>query len=77
MVSIATSPRWAVFAAFDHAASGTADGSVGVTAIDKRPVSDPVHVHKLGLHADVHASRKRHGGELQALYVCTQEDADY
>ncbi|QWT23090.1 MOSC domain-containing protein [Subtercola sp. PAMC28395] len=52
-------------------------GSVGVTAIDKRPVSGPVRVRKLGLHADVQASRKHHGGELQALYVYAQEDAEY
>ena len=51
--------------------------SVGVTAIDKRPVSGPVRVCKLGLHAAVQVSRKRHGGELQALCACAQEDADY
>ena len=51
-------------------------GSVGVTAIDKSPVSRPVRMRKLGLHADLQASHKHHGGELQALSVCAQEDAD-
>ncbi|MGX9900140.1 MOSC domain-containing protein [Arthrobacter sp. SA17] len=53
------------------------EGSVGVTAIDKRPVAGPVKVHKLGLHADIQASRVHHGGEDQALYAYSQADADY
>lgn len=53
------------------------EGSVGVTAIDKRPVEGPVKVHKLGVHGDVQASRKDHGGEDQALYAYSQEDADF
>src|SRR6478672_330786 len=53
------------------------EGSVGVTAIDKRPVDGPVKVHKLGLHGDVQASRVHHGGEDQALYAYSQTDADY
>lgn len=52
-------------------------GSVGVTAIDKRPVAGPVRVHKLGLRGDVQASRIHHGGEDQALYAYSQDDADY
>src|SRR5215207_5078309 len=52
-------------------------GSVGVTAIDKRPVDGPVKVNKLGLRGDVQASRAHHGGEDQALYAYSQEDADY
>ena len=50
---------------------------MGVTAIDKRPVTGPVKVHKLGLHADIQASRLHHGGEDQALYAYSQADADY
>ena len=50
---------------------------MGVTAIDKRPVDGPVKVHKLGLHADIQASRIDHGGEDQALYAYSQADADY
>lgn len=52
-------------------------GHVGVTAIDKRPVEGPVKVHKLGLHGDVQADRANHGGEDQALYAYSQDDADY
>ncbi|WP_275775753.1 MOSC domain-containing protein [Paenarthrobacter sp. Y-19] len=52
-------------------------GSVGVTAIDKRPIEGPVKVHKLGIHGDVQASRLHHGGEDQAIYAYSQEDADY
>lgn len=52
-------------------------GSVGVTAIDKRPIQGPVKVHKLGIHGDVQASRLHHGGEDQAIYAYSQEDADY
>ncbi|WP_426996658.1 MOSC domain-containing protein [Pseudarthrobacter sp. N5] len=53
------------------------EGSVGVTAIDKRPVEGPVKVHKLGLHGDIQASRIHHGGEDQAIYAYSQADADY
>ncbi|WP_457974054.1 MOSC domain-containing protein [Arthrobacter sp. D1-17] len=52
-------------------------GSVGVTAIDKRPVEGPVKVHKLGLRGDIQASRIHHGGEDQALYAYSQREADY
>ncbi|RFA13878.1 sulfurase [Subtercola boreus] len=52
-------------------------GSVGVTAIDKRAVDGPVKVRPLGLHADVQASRKHHGGLDKALYVYSAEDAAY
>jgi MOSC domain-containing protein YiiM len=54
-----------------------AEGSVGVTAIDKRPVEGPVRVHRLGLHGDVQADRISHGGEDQAIYAYSQDDADY
>ncbi|CAN7455378.1 MOSC domain-containing protein [Arthrobacter sp. LjRoot78] len=53
------------------------EGSVGVTAIDKRAVDGPVKVHKLGLHGDIQASRIHHGGVDQALYAYSQDDADY
>ncbi len=55
----------------------SAEGSVGVTAIDKRPVEGPVKVHKLGLHGDIQASRIDHGGEDQALYAYSQDDAGF
>jgi len=53
------------------------EGRLGVTAIDKRPVQGPVKVHRLGLRGDVQADRLDHGGEDQALYAYSQDDADY
>lgn len=50
-------------------------GTVGVTAIDKRPVEGPVRVGPYGLHADVQADRKHHGGLDQAVYAYAEEDA--
>lgn len=52
-------------------------GTVGVTAIDKRPVDGPVKVGRLGVYADVQADRKHHGGEDQAVYAYAAEDADW
>lgn len=52
-------------------------GTVGVTAIDKRPVDGRVKVGPLGLYADVQADRAHHGGNDQAVYVYAQEDADF
>lgn len=52
-------------------------GSVGVTAIDKRPVSRPLRVRPYGLYGDVQADRKHHGGLSKALYAYAQEDAEF
>ncbi|SDS04744.1 MOSC domain-containing protein YiiM [Paraoerskovia marina] len=52
-------------------------GSVGVTAIDKRPVDGPVKVRPLGLYADVQADRDHHGGPEQAVYAYSAEDAGW
>ena len=52
-------------------------GTVGVTAIDKRPVSGPVRVGSYGVYADVQADRKHHGGLDKAVYAYAQEDAAY
>lgn len=52
-------------------------GSVGVTAIDKRPLDGAVRVGPLGVRADVQASRKHHGGRDKAVYAYAQEDADF
>ncbi|MGQ7296862.1 MOSC domain-containing protein [Quadrisphaera sp. KR29] len=52
------------------------DGTVGVTAIDKRPVQGPVKVLALGAHGDVQADRYDHGGRDKALYAYAQEAAD-
>lgn len=51
------------------------DGTVGVTAIDKRPVEGPVTVAEYGLYADVQADRERHGGPDRAVYAYSQESA--
>lgn len=51
-------------------------GTVGVTAIDKRPVAGPVLVRPHGLFADVQADRKDHGGLDKAVYAYAQESAD-
>jgi MOSC domain-containing protein YiiM len=52
-------------------------GLIGVTAIDKRPVTGSVRVRPLGLRADVQANRKYHGGVDQAVYAYADEDAAY
>lgn len=51
-------------------------GAPGVTAIDKRPVEGRVKVHRLGLHGDVQADRKHHGGADKALYAYSAEEAE-
>jgi MOSC domain-containing protein YiiM len=50
-------------------------GTVGVTAIDKHPVDEPLRVRPLGLYGDVQADRKHHGGATKALYAYADEDA--
>lgn len=52
-------------------------GSVGVTAIDKRAVEGPVRIGSYGVHADVQADRKHHGGLDKALYAYADEDAAF
>lgn len=50
-------------------------GSVGITAIDKRPVEGPVAVRRFGLYGDVQADRRDHGGPDQAVYAYAEEEA--
>lgn len=52
-------------------------GSIGVTAIDKAPVTGPVRIGPYGVYGDVQADRKHHGGLDKAVYVYAQEDAEY
>ncbi|MFB7798213.1 MOSC domain-containing protein [Isoptericola sp. NPDC056134] len=52
-------------------------GTVGVTAIDKRPVDGRVKARPYGLYADVQADRANHGGLDQAVYAYSQEDAEW
>jgi MOSC domain-containing protein YiiM len=44
------------------------------SAIDKRPVSEPVFVGPLGLAGDEQAQRRIHGGPVKAVYVYASED---
>ena len=52
-------------------------GTIGVTAIDKRPVEGSVRIGPYGVCADVQADRKHHGGFDKALYAYAQEDAEH
>lgn len=52
-------------------------GSVGVTAIDKRPIAGFAHIGAYGVRGDVQASRKHHGGLDKAVYAYGQEDAAF
>lgn len=52
-------------------------GTVGVTAIDKRPIDGPIKVGPWGLYADVQADRLNHGGHDKAVYVYSEEDAAF
>jgi MOSC domain-containing protein YiiM len=47
------------------------------SGIRKLPVEGRVAVHRLGVDGDVQVSKKHHGGEGQAVYAYSQEDADW
>lgn len=51
------------------------DGTVGRTAIDKRPVTTPTRVGPVGLVGDTQCDTRHHGGQHQAVYAYAQEDA--
>lgn len=51
-------------------------GQLRRSAIDKRPVTGPVHVHRLGLEGDDVADQLNHGGPDQAVYAYAGEDLD-
>ena len=51
-------------------------GQLKRTAIDKRPVAGPVHVHELGVGEDEIADLQHHGGPDQAVYAYAREDLD-
>lgn len=51
------------------------EGHVGETAIDKRPLSGPTPVGRLGLQGDVQRDTTRHGGPDQALYAYAEDEA--
>jgi MOSC domain-containing protein YiiM len=47
------------------------------SAIDKRPVTGPVRVGRLGLAGDCVGDADNHGGTEQALYAYAREDLDW
>jgi len=50
-------------------------GDLDFTAIDKRPVSGRVRVHRLGVAGDRQYDTRHHGGVDQAVYAYAVEDA--
>ncbi|MFF1635829.1 MOSC domain-containing protein [Leifsonia sp. NPDC058248] len=52
-------------------------GNVGVTAIDKQPSAVPLRVRPYGVHGDVQADRRHHGGLTKAVYAYAEEDAGF
>jgi MOSC domain-containing protein YiiM len=52
-------------------------GTLGRSAIDKRPAGCPVEVGPLGLDGDTVADKVNHGGTEQAVYVYGREDLDW
>jgi MOSC domain-containing protein YiiM len=50
---------------------------LGCSAIDKRPVTGPVRVGRLGLAGDQQADTRHHGGPEQAVYAYAREDLDW
>lgn len=51
-------------------------GQLKRTAIDKRPVDRPVHVHTYGVGHDEIADLQHHGGPDQAVYAYAREDLE-
>lgn len=52
-------------------------GPVGISAIDKRPTSEPVAIGELGLRGDIQCNRKHHGGVDKAVYVMDSAEFTY
>ena len=57
------------------ASFGPPDRKPALTGIDKRPVTDPVQVGRLGLIGDTICDIANHGGPDQAVYAYAEEDA--
>lgn len=51
-------------------------GKLKKSAIDKRPVTGPVHVHTMGVGDDEVADQVNHAGPDQAVYAYAAEDLD-
>ncbi len=52
-------------------------GTLGRTAIDKRPLAGPVRIGIFGVDGDEIADLKHHGGTDQAVYAFAREDYAY
>src|SRR5690349_21603529 len=52
-------------------------GTLGRTAIDKRPVAGQVAVGRLGIGGDEQVDKPAHGGPEQAVYAYAREDLDW
>jgi MOSC domain-containing protein YiiM len=52
-------------------------GTLGRTAISKRPLRGPAQVGLLGLDDDEQADKAHHGGTEQAIYAYAREDLDW
>ena len=50
-------------------------GSVGVTAIDKRPSEGSIRIGRYGVRGDIQADREHHGGLGAAVYAYSDTDA--
>ena len=77
MTALAAGARGTVEAVCVVSALRHDPGSVGTTAIDKRPVDGPVAIGELGLYADVQADRAHHGGPDQAVYAIDAAEAEH
>ena len=52
-------------------------GTLGRSAIDKRPIAGRVEVTPLGLSVDEHGDERHHGGIDKALYAVAREELDW
>ena len=57
-----------------HADIPDVGGSVGITAIDKRPIADRRHVTTDGVQGDHRSDMKNHGHTDHAVYAYARED---
>ena len=55
--------------------TGAWTGDMGRTGIDKRPTTERVKAHRLGIEGDSVVDTRHHGGVDQAVYAYSREDA--
>ena len=75
MITAATRPGRVDAVCVVHAIRDSGTRRVPVTAIDKRPVAGPVHVHTVGLAGDRQCDTEHHGGRYKAVYVYGEDEA--